>query len=60
MSFIPNKTQILSPFCTSFIFNLTLRFWEDAWCGGVVFKSEFHRLYAHSLLKDGKFCDFYL
>ncbi|CAH1426155.1 unnamed protein product [Lactuca virosa] len=29
------------------------RFWEDVWCGGVLFKTQFPRLYSLSLMKDG-------
>nr|KAJ0223012.1 hypothetical protein LSAT_V11C200087660 [Lactuca sativa] len=34
-------------------------FWEDVWCGGVLFKTHFHRLFSLSLLKDGLVSDFW-
>nr|KAJ0199062.1 hypothetical protein LSAT_V11C600306580 [Lactuca sativa] len=34
-------------------------FWEDVWCGGMLFKTQFHRLFFLSLLKDGLVSDFW-
>nr|KAJ0216551.1 hypothetical protein LSAT_V11C300119760 [Lactuca sativa] len=35
------------------------RFWDYVWCGGVLFKTQFHRLFSLSLLKDGLVSDFW-
>lgn len=50
---------IRSDFMRSSIGNGALaKFWIDVWCGGLILKDHFHKLFALSSLKNAYVCDF--